>query len=174
MRTSLCNFVRSSSSRQSSLRVYPCCAVPPRWRLQPEHQAAVEGEVVRFHCQAAGVPQPVTTWSVASGRQQASYTVTTRGGRTHDTEILGNGTLVLWRVEAGDQGQYTCSAANDVGEPISKTVNLKINGKPRPQHLILTHRHRCCRSAPAVRDVRGRRGVGALRARGAAGVPRKR
>ena len=148
--------------------------MPPRWRLQPEHQAAVEGEVVRFHCQAAGVPQPVTTWSVASGRQQASYTVTTRGGRTHDTEILGNGTLVLWRVEAGDQGQYTCSAANDVGEPISKTVNLKINGKPRPQHLIQTHLDRCCRSAPAVRDVRGRRGVGALRARGAAGVPRQR
>ena len=64
-----------------------------------------------------------------SGRQQSTYTVTGLGGRSEELEIIGNGTLVIWRVVLGDEGQYTCAASNDVGDSISKTVNLKINGK---------------------------------------------
>ena len=67
--------------------------------------------------------------SFVSGRQQSTYTVTGLGGRSEDLEIIGNGTLVIWRVVLGDEGQYTCAASNDVGDSISKTVNLKINGK---------------------------------------------
>ena len=50
------------------------------------------------------------------------------GGRTDEVEIIGNGTLVVWRVALTDEGQYTCAASNEVGDSISKTVNLKING----------------------------------------------
>ena len=49
--------------------------------------------------------------------------------RTEDLELLGNGSLVLWRVSLRDEGQYTCSAENGVGEPLTKTVSLKINGE---------------------------------------------
>ena len=66
---------------------------------------------------------------VGAGRQKSTYTVTGLGGRTEDIQIIGNGTLVIWRVALSDQGEYTCAASNDVGESISKTVNLKINGK---------------------------------------------
>ena len=66
---------------------------------------------------------------LVSARQQSSFTVTGLGGRSEDVEIIGNGTLIIWRVALADEGQYTCSASNDVGDPISKTVNLKINGK---------------------------------------------
>ena len=34
--------------------------------------------------------------------------------------------MVIWY---RDKGEYTCSAENGVGEPISKTVKLNINGK---------------------------------------------
>ena len=63
------------------------------------------------------------------GRQKSTYTVTGLGGRTDEVEIIGNGTLVVWRVALADEGQYTCAASNDVGDSISKTVNLMINGK---------------------------------------------
>ena len=110
-------------------------------------QSAVEGQAVSFHCQVGGVPAPAITWTVhsgdlqdlllsgecnlscAAGRQKSTYTVTGRGGSTEDLQIIGNGTLVIWRVALSDQGEYTCAASNDVGDSISKTVNLKINGK---------------------------------------------
>ena len=62
------------------------------------------------------------------------------GGRSEDIEIIGNGTLIIWRVGLADEGQYTCAAGNDVGESISKTVNLKINGKPTPACRITNER----------------------------------
>ena len=73
------------------------------------------------------------TTNFVPARQQSSFTVTGMGGRSEDVEIIGNGTLVIWRVSLADEGQYTCAATNDVGDPISKTVNLKINGKHQPR-----------------------------------------
>jgi hypothetical protein len=52
-------------------------------------------------------------------------------GRGEELEVLHNGSLVLWRVGLQDRGYYTCKAANKVGDPISKTVSLKINAPPR-------------------------------------------
>jgi hypothetical protein len=49
--------------------------------------------------------------------------------RTEDLELLGNGSLVLWRAGLRDEGQYTCAAENGVGDPLTKTVTLKINGE---------------------------------------------
>eukprot|EP00090_Calanus_glacialis_P038689 TRINITY_DN6743_c0_g1_i1.p1 TRINITY_DN6743_c0_g1~~TRINITY_DN6743_c0_g1_i1.p1 ORF type:complete len:1180 (-),score=156.79 TRINITY_DN6743_c0_g1_i1:583-4122(-) len=105
--------------------------VPPRWKMLPIDQSAVEGQSVTFHCQVGGVPAPTVTWTIKSGRQKSTYTVTGLGGRTDEVEIIGNGTLVVWRVALADEGQYTCAASNDVGDSISKTVNLKINAPPR-------------------------------------------
>ena len=42
--------------------------------------------------------------------------------------VADNGSLIVWRVGLEDEGQYTCTANNGVGQPISKTVQLKING----------------------------------------------
>ena len=36
---------------------------------------------------------------------------------------------MVWRARLADQGEYTCTATNNVGDQISKTVNLKINGQ---------------------------------------------
>ncbi len=56
--------------------------------------------------------------------------------RTEDLELLGNGSLVLWRVGLRDEGQYTCAAENGVGDPLTKTVSLKINGKNKLVELV--------------------------------------
>ena len=43
--------------------------------------------------------------------------------------ILGNGTLVINKSKATDEGQYLCKAKNGVGEGISKLAEVVINGK---------------------------------------------
>ena len=42
---------------------------------------------------------------IFSGRQQSTFTVTGHGGRNDDIEIVGNGTLIIWRVVLADEGQ---------------------------------------------------------------------
>ena len=46
-----------------------------------------------------------------------------------EIELLANGSLVVWRVAVEDEGEYSCRAHNGVGDPVLKTVNLKINGE---------------------------------------------
>lgn len=43
--------------------------------------------------------------------------------------ILSNGTLVINKSKAKDEGQYLCKAKNGVGEGISKLAEVTINGK---------------------------------------------
>ena len=71
----------------------------------------------------------ISLHTIFSRKKKSNHTVTGPGGRTDEVKIIGNGTLVVWRVALADEGQYTCAASNDVGDSISKTVNLKINGK---------------------------------------------
>lgn len=58
-------------------------------------------------------------------------TLTRQDGGNEDIEFVGNGSLIVWRVGLQDEGQYTCSATNGVGDAIAKTVSLKINAPPR-------------------------------------------
>lgn len=48
---------------------------------------------------------------------------------TADTLLAPNGSLVFPQVQPHLQGQYTCRASNDIGQPLAKTVSLKVNGK---------------------------------------------
>ena len=43
--------------------------------------------------------------------------------------ILRNGTLVINKSKAKDEGQYLCKAQNGVGEGISKLAEVTVNGK---------------------------------------------
>lgn len=49
---------------------------------------------------------------------------------TSDTQLSPNGSLVFPNVQPHLQGHYTCRASNDIGQPLSKTVFLRVNGKP--------------------------------------------
>ena len=43
--------------------------------------------------------------------------------------MLENGTLIIKKSVAEDEGQYLCQAQNGVGEGISKLAEVIINGK---------------------------------------------
>ena len=43
--------------------------------------------------------------------------------------LLDNGTLVIEKSNANDEGQYLCKARNGVGDGISKLAEVTINGK---------------------------------------------
>ncbi len=42
--------------------------------------------------------------------------------------VLSNGTLLIERTGAADEGRYLCKAENGVGEPVSKLATVDING----------------------------------------------
>lgn len=54
----------------------------------------------------------------------------------------GNGSLVLQHIKAEDAGWYLCKAANTVGKPISKVVQLTVRGTWRAsgKKLYLVHK----------------------------------
>ena len=45
--------------------------------------------------------------------------------------IYENGSLLIEKSNAEDEGQYLCKAQNGVGEGISKLAEVTINGKSR-------------------------------------------
>ena len=49
--------------------------------------------------------------------------------------ILRNGTLIIDKSVAKDEGQYLCQARNGVGEGISKLAEVTINGKNYIKYL---------------------------------------
>ena len=51
---------------------------------------------------------------------KSTYTVTRLEGRIDEVEIIGNGTLVVWRVALADEVQYTSAASNVVEDSIFK------------------------------------------------------
>ena len=46
-----------------------------------------------------------------------------------DFRIYANGSLLIDKSNAEDEGQYLCKAQNGVGEGISKLAEVTINGK---------------------------------------------
>lgn len=80
---------------------------------------SIVGRTVRFTCQVLrGTPHPKITWQKL-GEQIVS------GGRIEDD---GHGNLFINNVEAGDEGEYTCTASN-VGGTASLAIRLNVHGK---------------------------------------------
>ena len=53
--------------------------------------------------------------------------------------MLENGTLIIEKSVAEDEGQYLCQAQNGVGEGISKLAEVIINGKIRYSRYATIH-----------------------------------
>ncbi len=94
------------------------------------------GETVQLNCLASGVPSPRITWTKAAPASKGSAAVSgsssfsdLRNAGVTNHRVLANGTLVMERVGAANEGKYLCKAENGVGEPISKLVEVDINSK---------------------------------------------
>ncbi|XP_066995296.2 cell adhesion molecule Dscam2 [Anabrus simplex] len=102
--------------------------VPPRWVTEPKDLNVTRDEVVMFHCQAEGFPNPTLTWRKVVGNQPSEYqdlTVRSRG-----LQIFSNGTLFIRQALPEHQGQYMCEATNGIGAGLSAVVKLVVHIPP--------------------------------------------
>ncbi|MCJ8749980.1 hypothetical protein PDJAM_G00193750 [Pangasius djambal] len=84
-------------------------------------QERVANQRIAFPCPAKGLPQPVIKW-FRNGQELT--------GNEPGVSILEDGTLlILASVSPLDNGEYTCTAANDAGST-EKKYQLKVNVPP--------------------------------------------
>ena len=91
-------------------------SVVPEFQVIPRDQTVLEGQDVRFECNASGVPRPDITWSFSGGKLPG-HTIFHNNIFLHDVR---NTPLY--------EGSYTCSATSSVGT-VDYTAGLVIHGK---------------------------------------------
>ncbi|XP_013788967.1 Down syndrome cell adhesion molecule-like protein Dscam2 [Limulus polyphemus] len=95
---------------------------PPTWKDEPSDVEVAVGESVVIRCSAYGSPAPSVVWTKNSERSSDSTKKDLQ--RSVDKE----GTLRLEDVQRNDEGYYTCSLKNGIGNPLQKTVEIRIKG----------------------------------------------
>nr|XP_045608775.1 Down syndrome cell adhesion molecule-like protein Dscam2 isoform X3 [Procambarus clarkii] len=103
--------------------------VSPRWVVEPVSATAVVGSTVVLDCSARGFPHPAITWLKAPGKSAEEFqSVVLEGVRSSQA---ANGSLVLTELSTASAGWYLCRAANSVGKPLSKVVQLTVHAPAR-------------------------------------------
>ncbi|XP_070395561.1 cell adhesion molecule Dscam1-like [Dermacentor albipictus] len=100
----------SSGSYTAPLVIY----APPGWLIEPRDQRVPRGSNLTVSCVASGQPAPQATWKLISGSRMNSLK-TSPDGRLHLTNI-----------QKEDQGTYSCTASNEVGSPLEKTITISV------------------------------------------------
>ncbi|XP_069169162.1 cell adhesion molecule Dscam2 isoform X2 [Procambarus clarkii] len=103
--------------------------VSPRWVVEPASATALVGSTVVLDCSARGYPVPELTWMRAPGEAAKDFQAVGLDGRR--ASQAPNGSLVLPDVSTSSAGWFLCSAANTVGKPISKVVQLTVHAPAR-------------------------------------------
>ncbi|XP_054719282.1 hemicentin-1-like [Uloborus diversus] len=92
--------------------------VPPSWKITPQDHDAVNGENVILTCIGLGKPEPVATW-------YRSFAMS-----NEFTPVLGslpkNGSLIIEEIKKEDEGLYKCNVSNGIGNPLVKTVVVRV------------------------------------------------
>ncbi|XP_045103222.1 Down syndrome cell adhesion molecule homolog isoform X1 [Portunus trituberculatus] len=103
--------------------------VSPRWVVEPGGSTALVDSTVVMDCSARGHPQPVITWMKAPGNTKRDFQPLVVDGLR--SSQASNGSLILQNTKTSDAGWYLCRAANSVGKPISKAVQLTVHAPAR-------------------------------------------
>lgn len=112
---------------------------------QPDIQSAelYEGFMVILNCEITGSPKPQVTWDVIAGNQNYLFPLPTAGEindvpvndkTTHSSFLVfRNGSLIIPRMSKKEDGNYSCSAVNDLGKAESAVkVTLAVTQKHAP------------------------------------------
>lgn len=102
-----------------------------------ENTELYEGFMVIVNCMTTGSPTPQVSWEVTVGNQNHLFPLPS-GGEINEMPIndkttnnrflvFRNGTLIIPRMSKKEDGNYTCSAVNDVGKAES-SVKLATAG----------------------------------------------
>ncbi|XP_072526781.1 immunoglobulin superfamily containing leucine-rich repeat protein 2 [Salminus brasiliensis] len=96
-----------------------------------------EGHLVILNCETKGNPKPTVEWEILAGNQLLTFTlpsvvekseVPINGAPTNSRFLLfQNGTLIIPHMSKKEDGNYSCSATNDMGKAES-TVKLIMAG----------------------------------------------
>ena len=91
-------------------KAFPKFADPPPFATFDIGQkvAIIEGSRLVIRARVNGTPDPVVSWTLPNGS-----TPKERRGRIY---VKKSGTLVVKRIQLADQGRYTATATNSVGE----------------------------------------------------------
>ncbi|CAN7993970.1 unnamed protein product [Ixodes hexagonus] len=101
---------------------------PPKWEVEPENAAVVQGRNVQLQCNANGTPQPTITWMIASDSTREEFLPLYN---SHKYGLFPNGTLSIHQLEPEESGYYLCKASNGFGEDLSKLVFLTVKRPPK-------------------------------------------
>ncbi|KAM7414624.1 hypothetical protein PAMA_019441 [Pampus argenteus] len=97
----------------------------------------LEGSTVILTCESKGSPKPQVSWEVNAGNQNVIFPLPSTG-ETNDMPInditannrflvFRNGTLIIPRMSKKEDGNYSCSAVNDLGKAES-SVKVALAG----------------------------------------------
>ncbi|XP_056454369.1 immunoglobulin superfamily containing leucine-rich repeat protein 2-like [Gadus chalcogrammus] len=96
-----------------------------------------EGVMVVLNCEAKGNPKPEVTWEVNAGSPKFEFTIPSAGEESDQPineqatrsrfHVFQNGTLIIPSMSKKEDGNYSCSAANELGRAES-SVKLALTG----------------------------------------------
>lgn len=129
-------------SMVSNMPKLDCRAPAVTITYQPniENTEIYEGSMVILTCETTGSPVPQVSWEVTVGNQNYMFPLPSTG-ETNDVPIndkttnsrflvFRNGTLIIPRMSKREDGNYTCTAVNDLGK-VDSGVRVAMTGKPK-------------------------------------------
>ncbi|XP_069564721.1 immunoglobulin superfamily containing leucine-rich repeat protein 2 [Brachyistius frenatus] len=106
-----------------------------------ENTELYEGDIVIINCETKGSPKPQVSWEVTVGNQNYLFPLPSTGemndapinDKTTNNRFLvfGNGTLLIPRMSKREDGNYSCSAVNDLGKT-EGSVKVTLAGTQKP------------------------------------------
>ncbi|GBM75398.1 Hemicentin-1 [Araneus ventricosus] len=96
--------------------------VPPSWSYMPSDMDALNGDSVSLNCKGSGIPKPSVIWSRTQGENMDFIPL----ANLNHPSLLANGSLHFDSIDKTDEGMYKCNVSNGIGNPLLKTVILKV------------------------------------------------
>lgn len=124
------------------------CKVPTvtiTYQPNIENTELYEGSMVILSCETTGSPKPQVSWEVNAGNQNHLFPLPSVGEindapindkTTNDRYLVfRNGTLVVPRMSKREDGNYTCSAVNELGR-VDSSVRLALTGSQKQASVV--------------------------------------
>lgn len=119
------------------------------YQTHVENRELHEGDTVILNCQTKGSPKPDVEWEVFAGNQLLKFPVPSVvenrdvpiNGAPSNTRFLifQNGTLIIPHMSKKEDGNYSCSATNDMGKA-ENTVKLAVATKDTTNSVLVENR----------------------------------
>ncbi|GFT72647.1 titin [Nephila pilipes] len=103
---------------------------PPKWVKEPNNIEGLVDSFVTLDCQVSGYPPPIITWTYLNEALGVEKTLAT----------AKNGSLILSKLLADDEGEYLCKAENNVDVTLKKIITVTVLGVPQIQPFIFPTR----------------------------------